>query len=110
MRHPAADWTGACGFLQTEMSLPACHASVRGGEQQIYVGVDPHTKSHLLVGIDDHGQTCGTRSVINRPQGWGIALRWVRDHDDACCWGIENSGSLGKGFAQFLRTHGETDV
>jgi transposase len=75
----------------------------------MYVGVDTHKKRHVLVGIDDHGQTCGTRSVTNSPDGWGIALRWVRDQGDAC-WGIENSGSLGKGFAQFLLTHGETNV
>jgi len=76
----------------------------------MYIGVDTHKKTHVLVGIDDYGQTGGTRSVANTPQGWTIALRWARDHDDSCCWGIENSGSLGKGFAQFLLTHGETDV
>jgi len=75
----------------------------------MYVGVDTHKKTHVLVGIDEQGQTCGTRSVANTPQGWAIALCWVREHSDTC-WGIENSGSLGKGFAQFLLAHGETDV
>ncbi len=76
----------------------------------MFIGVDTHKKTHTLVGIDDHGQTCGTRTVANSPHGWTIALRWVRDHGDVGCWGIENSGSLGKGFAQFLLAHGDTDV
>jgi transposase len=76
----------------------------------MYCGVDTHKKTHVLVGVDDDGQTWGSRSVANTPQGWVTALRWARDHRDACRWGIENSGSLGKGFAQFLLAHGETDV
>jgi transposase len=76
----------------------------------MFIGVDTHKKTYTLVGIDDHGQTCGTRTVANSPHGWTIALRWVRDHGDMDCWGIENSGSLGKGFALFLLAHGETDV
>ncbi len=76
----------------------------------MYIGVDTHKKTHALIGIDDDGQTWGTRSVANAPQGWATALRWARDHGDVCRWGIENSGSLGKGFAQFLLTHGENDV
>ena len=51
-----------------------------------------------------------TISVANTPAGWAAALRWVCDLDTACVWGIENSGSLGKGFAQFLLAHGETAV
>jgi len=76
----------------------------------MYIGVDTHKKTHVLVGIDNHGESCGTRSVANTPQGWTIALRWARDQGDSGCWGIENSGSLGKGFAQFLLAHGEADV
>ncbi len=74
------------------------------------IGVDTHTKTHTLVGIDDQGRTCGTRTVANSPQGWTIALRWVREQGDVGCWGIENSGSLGKGFAQFLLAQSESVV
>ncbi len=76
----------------------------------MYIGVDTHKKTHTLVGIDDQGRTDSTRTVANTPQGWTSALRWARDHSDVCCWGIENSGSLGKGFAQFLLAQGETNV
>jgi transposase len=70
------------------------------------IGVDTHKKTHVLVAIDEQGQTQATQTVANTPDGWARALRWGRDHGDSCCWGIENSGSLGKGFAQFLLTHG----
>lgn len=76
----------------------------------MYVGVDTHKKTHVLVAIDAQGQMCGSQSVANTPQGWVTALQWGRDYGGACRWGIENSGSLGKGFAQFLLTEGETDV
>ncbi|MDQ6834496.1 MAG: IS110 family transposase [Chloroflexota bacterium] len=76
----------------------------------MYIGVDTHKKSHVLVAIDGQGQTCGTQTVANTPSGWATALRWMRDLDSARIWGIENTGSLGKGFAQFLLTHGETAV
>jgi transposase len=38
----------------------------------------------------------------------GVA--WAREWADAHRWGSENSGSLGKGFAQFLLSQGETAV
>jgi transposase len=40
----------------------------------------------------------------------GRGVQWACDRDTICIWGIENSGSLGKGFAQFLLTSGETAV
>ncbi len=76
----------------------------------MYVGVDTHKKTHVLVAIDAQGQMCGTQTVANTPQGWVTALQWGRDYGGACRWGIENSGSLGKGFAQFLLASGETAV
>ncbi len=76
----------------------------------MYIGVDTHKKTHLLVAIDAWGQMHATQTVANTPQGWVTAVRWAGDYGDTCCWGIENSGSLGKGFAQFLLADGETDV
>jgi transposase len=76
----------------------------------MYIGVDTHKKAHVLVAIDDQGQTGGTHTVTNTPAGWAAALRWARELDPACIWGIENTGSLGKGFAQFLLSSGESAV
>ena len=76
----------------------------------MHIGVDTHKQRHVLVALDARGQTCGTHSVANTPAGWVAALQWARDRDANCVWGIENSGSLGKGFAQFLLSSGETAV
>lgn len=76
----------------------------------MYVGVDTHKKTHVLFAIDVHGQTRGSRTVVNSPEGWATAVRWGREQSDTRLWGIENSGSLGQGFAQFLLAQGERDV
>jgi transposase len=79
-------------------------------EGGVHIGVDTHKKRHVLVALDARGQTCGTHSVANTPAGWAAALQWARDRDATCVWGIENSGSLGKGFAPFLLSSGEAAV
>ncbi len=76
----------------------------------MHIGVDTHKKQHVLVALDARGQTCGTHTAANTPPGWAAALQWARDRDATCIWGIENSGSLGKGFAQFLLSSGESTV
>ena len=76
----------------------------------MYVGVDTHKRLHTLVALDEQEQTLGTRTVANTPEGWAVALHWARTHQRSCHWGVEKSGSLGKGLAQFLLAQGETDV
>ncbi len=39
-----------------------------------------------------------------------MALEWGCGWEEGCIWGVENSGSLGKGFAQFLLEQGEQEV
>ncbi len=75
------------------------------------IGVDTHKKTHVLVAVGEQGQTLGTRTVANTPEGWATALQWARGQQQhQTRWGVENSGSLGKGFAQFLLAQGEADV
>ena len=76
----------------------------------MYIGVDTHKKLHVLVAIDEQGETQGSRKITNTPQGWTAALEWGRGWEEECIWGVENSGSLGKGFAQFLLEQGEGQV
>lgn len=77
----------------------------------MYVGADTHKAAHVLVAIDEQGQTLGARTIANTPAGWAEARSWVRERrPDQVCWGIENSGALGKGFAQFLVEQGEAEV
>lgn len=76
----------------------------------MYSGVDTHKQAHVLIALDEAGRTAGTRSVANTPEGWVAALTWGRTWPGQHAWGIENSGSLGKGLAQFLLAHGEVEV
>jgi transposase len=79
-------------------------------EGDVHIGVDTHKKRHVLVALDARGQLCGTQSIANTPVGWAAALHWARERDSERVWGVENSGALGKGFAQFLLSSGETAV
>lgn len=74
-----------------------------------YIGVDTHKKQHALVALDEAGWVLGTHRCLNTPEGWAGGLQWATRWADRC-WGIENSGSLGKGFAQFLLVQGEASV
>jgi len=75
------------------------------------LGVDTHKRTHTLVALDAAGRQLGTRTSPNSPEGWASALAWARGQQQQMrCWGIENSGSLGKGFAQFLLAQGEAEV
>jgi transposase len=78
----------------------------------MHLGVDTHKRTHVLVALDDEGRQLGTKTVANTPEGWAEALAWARgkQQQQQRRWGIENGGSLGKGFAQFLLAQGEADV
>ncbi len=73
-------------------------------------GVDTHKRSHVLVALDDEGRQLGTRTIANTPAGWAEALAWARGKHQHRRWGVENGGSLGKGFARFLLAQGEAVV
>jgi len=75
----------------------------------MYIGVDTHKLQHVLVALDVQGRSLGTRTCANTPEGWANGLAWARRWEGRV-WGIENSGSLGKGFAQSLRVQGEDTV
>lgn len=78
----------------------------------MYLGVDTHKRAHVIVALDEHGRVVGTHALANTTAGWVAALAWAEHvHEtDARQWGIENSGSWGRGCAQFLLAQGEADV
>src|SRR5579875_1004847 len=76
----------------------------------MYLGIDTHKHAHVLVALDEQGRVMGTRSLANSAEGWVSALTWARQQAATRQWGIENSGSWGKGLAQFLLAQGEDDV
>ena len=74
-------------------------------------GVDTHKRVHVVVVLDEQGRQVGARTVPNSPEGWTAALAWAREQQQQHRrWGVENSGSLGKGFAQFLLAQGASAV
>jgi transposase len=76
----------------------------------VYIGVDTHERTHTLVAIDEQGRSVGTRAISNTPEGWVVGQDWAGTLGGPHTWGIENSGSLGKGFAQFLLSQGVVAV
>ena len=75
------------------------------------LGVDTHKRVHVVVALDEQGRQLGARTIPNSPEGWAAALAWAHEQQQQHRrWGVENSGSLGKGFAQFLLAQGEADV
>ena len=94
-----------------------CRSFVRGKRQPgrktgsvMSIGVDTHKVQHVLVALDDQGRRCGVHHSANTPEGWIQAVTWARTQDVTRSWGIENSGTLGKGCAQALLIQGETYV
>jgi transposase len=76
----------------------------------MYLGVDTHKRTHEIVALDEHSRLVGTHSLDNTAAGWVAALEWAQRQAQTRHWGIENSGSWGRGFAQFLLSQGEDDV
>jgi transposase len=75
------------------------------------LGVDTRKPSHVLVALDDAGRQLGTKTASNTPEGWTEAPAWARGKQQQHRrWGIENGGSLGKGFAQFPLAQSEAAV
>jgi transposase len=73
----------------------------------MYIGIDTHKKTHTLVALDEQGRQSGACTIPNSPEGWVTGWRWAGEQHT---WGIENSGSLGKGLAQFLLSQGASQV
>ncbi len=72
--------------------------------------IHTHKVTHTLIALDDQGRVGTALRIDNTPEGWSQALRWSQEFEGERIWGIENSGSLGKGFAQFLLSQGEESV
>jgi hypothetical protein len=64
----------------------------------------------MLAALNEQGQVLGRRTIVNPAAGWAEALRWARSWTEDRRWCVENSGSWGKGLAQFLLAQGEQAV
>jgi transposase len=74
----------------------------------IQIGADTHKKKHFLIAIKDGAKEVSRLSIENKADGYSQALEWSKSLKDNCEWGLENTGSLGKTFAEFLLEQKET--
>lgn len=72
------------------------------------IGVDAHKQLLVAVSIDQAGREGDRIECPNSPTGWQQMLDWAANQCSARQWGIEGSGGLGRGCAQFLVQTGET--
>lgn len=66
------------------------------------IGVDAHKQLLVAVAVDANRQEGASLEVENSLHGWDTLLAWARDQDADRQWGIEGSGGLGRGLAQYL--------
>lgn len=80
--------------------------------QSIVAGVDCHAESHTVVVVDGLGRTLGELVVRTEPAAFADARvqvgQWAAAHGaGALVWGLESTGSYGRGFAEFLVASGD---
>jgi transposase len=68
----------------------------------VSIGADCHKQSHTLVAVDPVGRNVAELTVPNRPSQYPEVRAWAARLDAERVWGIENSGSFGRGLAQYL--------
>jgi transposase len=68
----------------------------------VTIGADCHKKTHTLVAVDPVGRKIAEVTVSNRLTSYTQVLTWAQQLDAQRVWGIENSGSFGRGLAQYL--------
>lgn len=73
----------------------------------ITLGVDCHKATHTVVATDAVGRRLETLTFNHDAPGYAQAYDWACQLGSERTWGIENSGSFGRGLAQYLLAHGE---
>lgn len=79
-------------------------------ETRISVGVDTHKDSHMVAVKDGRGRHLAERSIPTTAKGYEDLLLWVRSMGKIEAFGVEGTGSYGKGLTLFLRTQGEVVI
>jgi transposase len=75
---------------------------------QIALGVDGHKTTHTLVAVDALGREQGELMIRHDQSGYQQAYQWAGQLGEKRIWGIENSGHLARGLAQYLLLQGES--
>lgn len=75
----------------------------------IVFGADTHKTSHTISAVDELGRVIGNITIENNLKGFQMMYEWLLSFEaDEKIIGSENTGSLGKAFAQFLLKKGNT--
>ena len=74
----------------------------------IVFGADTHKTSHTISAVDELGRVLGSITIEYNSKGFQKMYQWFLSFEaDEKLIGSENTGSLGKAFAQFLLKQGE---
>ena len=74
----------------------------------ITIGVDAHKRVHVAVALDEAGRKLCGHTIANNPESWRELYEWACEVGAPRQWGVEGSGSYGRGLAQHLVCCGET--
>ncbi|MBW4421094.1 MAG: IS110 family transposase [Myxacorys californica WJT36-NPBG1] len=72
----------------------------------VIIGVGPHKDTHAAVAINGLGARLGDRIIPTTPAGYQQLLEWAKTFGGVAAFGVEGTGSYGKGLSQFLRRQG----
>ncbi|WP_250126354.1 IS110 family transposase [Chroococcidiopsis sp. CCMEE 29] len=72
----------------------------------VLIGIDTHKDTHAAVAINDLGARFGDCIVPATPAGYQQLLEWAKTFGEIAAFGVEGTGSYGKGLSQFLRRQG----
>jgi transposase len=77
----------------------------------VTIGIDAHKRTLAVCLVDELGRELAGREFANEPRGHRALLAWTgKLAQGERRFGIEGSGSLGRGLACFLLAQGETVV
>jgi transposase len=73
----------------------------------VIIGVDTHKDMHAAVAINGLGARLGDCITPTTPAGYQQLLEWAKTFGRVAAFGVEGTGSYGKGLSQFLRRQGQ---
>jgi transposase len=73
----------------------------------VIIGVDTHKDMHAAVAINGLGARLGDCIIPTTPAGYQQLLEWAKTFGRVAAFGVEGTGSYGKGLSQFLRRQGQ---
>lgn len=68
--------------------------------------MDTHKDTHAAVALNGLGARLGDRVEPATPAGYRQLLEWAKTIGEIAAFGVEGTGSYGKGLTQFLRQQG----